>query len=96
MAEPKPVGSGYFSVFCGCVFLAVLVGDITKLIDVTKLSPPLIIRIWFAFVTAVLLIWGASRIATGNKGDKRIGQDTINFVVSIAAATIALLGLVKS
>jgi hypothetical protein len=61
----------------------------------TKLHPQSIIRIWIAFVTAVLLIWGASRIVTGDKRDKHIGQDTINFVVSIAAATIALLGLLK-
>ena len=62
--------------------------------DLRSLSPYVIFQAWLSFAGAILVVWGVVRVLTGAKG-WRIGQPTINFVVGIIGATIALLALVK-
>lgn len=90
MAKPK--GSGYFAAVCGLIFLCAFVGSF--FVDVQQLTPERILRTWFAFVAAILIWWGARRVQTGSQ-DCTVGQDTINFVVSIVGATVAILALLK-
>jgi hypothetical protein len=87
----KPKGSGVFSVVFGLLFvLAFLVSFWVD--DVTQLPPEWIVRVWMLFVATVLISWGANRIKTGTPG-RTVGQETINFVVSLIGVTFALIAL---
>ena len=63
-------------------------------VSVDQLSPEWIMRAWFLFVAVVLLWWGGNRLRTG-ADDPTVGQNTINFVIAIVGASVALLGLLK-
>ncbi len=56
---------------------------------------PYVFRTWLAFAALILVVWGAKRIQTGDRRNRRIGQGTLNFVVGIVAATATLLALVR-
>ena len=59
-----------------------------------SLSPLAILRIWCLCVGLILIGWGVDRVRNSKtKSDPMIGQDTINFVVAILAATFALVAL---
>ncbi|MDZ4709400.1 MAG: hypothetical protein SH818_13460 [Saprospiraceae bacterium] len=90
MAKPK--GSGFFATFCGVIFACAFVGSF--FIDVQQLTPERIMRTWFLFIAAILIGWGWNRIRTGSQ-EWTVGQDTINFVISLVGATIALLAFLK-
>jgi hypothetical protein len=92
MSEPKPKGSGYFAALCGGIFFAAFLGSFWVTLD--QLSPEWIMRAWFLFVGGILTWWGARRIQTG-RPDPTVGQDTINLVIGLVAASVALLGLLK-
>ena len=92
MSEPKPSGSGYFAAICGGLFVVAFIGSF--FVSVDRLSPEWIVRAWLLFVAAVLSWWGVNRILTG-KADRTVGQDTINLVIGVVGATVALLGLLK-
>jgi len=50
---------------------------------------------WLAFAALPLVVWGAVRVIFKGETKKyHIGQETINLVVGIVAATAALLTLV--
>jgi hypothetical protein len=89
----KPVGSGYFALTFGIIFTIALIGSFW--IDLTKVNPRVVIRLWLTFVAATLIIWGFVRVKNGTPGDRRVGQDTINFVVALIGTTIILLELFK-
>ncbi|MER9069210.1 MULTISPECIES: hypothetical protein [unclassified Mesorhizobium] len=92
MSEPKPIGSGVFAAVCGILFFLAFVGSFW--VNVEQLTPDRLIRAWFLFVAAVLVWWGTNRM-WGGRRDLTVGQETINLVVGIVAATIALLSLLK-
>lgn len=87
----KPRGSGYFSLTAGLGFLAAFIASF--LIDRVSLDPYVAFQGWLIFAAAILIGWGIRRIWTG---DERwtVGQATLNFVVGVIAATVALLALV--
>ena len=89
---PKPVGSGYFAAVCGCLFFVALVVSIV--VDLAALNPYVLFQAWLIFAGSLLLVWGVVRVQTGRKGDRRVGQPTINFVVAIIGATFAILAIV--
>ncbi len=93
MPKPKPQGSGYFALSAGLLFLGAFITSIA--FDLRTISLYGAFQAWLLFAAAILVIWGAARVRTGAKQDFRIGQNTINFVVAIVGATIALLALVK-
>jgi hypothetical protein len=62
--------------------------------SISEVTPEAIMRAWLLFITVVLLWWGINRIQTG-RPDRTVGQDTINLVVGLVGATVALLGLLK-
>jgi hypothetical protein len=93
MSDPKPQGSGYFALLCGVIFFLAFVGSFAVRVD--QLSPDWIARTWFLFVAAILTWWGVNRALTG-RPDRTVGQSTINLVIAIVAASIALLGLLKA
>ena len=90
MSEQKPKGSGYFAAICGVLFIVALVGSFFVKVD--QLSPDWIIRGWLLFVAATLIWWGVNRVRTG-RPDPTVGQATINLVIALVGATVALLGL---
>jgi len=89
MASPK--GSGYFSAIVGIAFLVALV--VSFFVDVKSISPIRFFQLWLAFAALILLIWGVNRVRTGDP-NWTVGQNTINFVVAVFGATIAILTLV--
>jgi len=89
----KPRGSGYFAVICSAVLLAALWSSFY--VDLANIPREWLVRAWLFFAALVLLYWGGHRIADGEKGDTRVGQDTINLVIGILGATVALLELLK-
>ncbi|ETX02912.1 MAG: hypothetical protein ETSY1_01905 [Candidatus Entotheonella factor] len=92
--KSRPKGSGWFSIIFGFAFLAVLVYSIYFGLDLTKINPHRVFQGWL-FLAGILLIgWGANRISTSVS--PVVGQDTINFVMTIIAVTIALLTIVVS
>ena len=92
MSDPKPKGSGYFAAFCGVFFMVAFVGSF--FVSVDQLSPEWIMRVWFLFVAAILIFWGCNRVRTG-RADLTVGQETINLVIALVGASVALLGLLK-
>jgi hypothetical protein len=93
MSDGKPVGSGYFALVSGVLFLFAFIGSF--FIDRAKLDPYVALQVWLVFSAAILVVWGGVRVRTGNGSDYRIGQETLNFVVAIAAATFAIIALIK-
>ena len=90
--ERKPTGSGYFAALCGALFVLAFVASF--FVTIEQLSPERIIRAWLLFVAAILIWWGFNRVRTG-RPDPTVGQDTINLVIALVGATVALLGLFK-
>jgi peptidoglycan/LPS O-acetylase OafA/YrhL len=88
MAEPKPKGSGWFAAGAGTLFLTAFI--LLFFFDPRDLDPHILFMGWLIFAAAILLIWGIKRIKKG-RDDWTVGQDTINFVVAIVGATIAIL-----
>jgi hypothetical protein len=89
----KPVGSGWFSLAFGVLLIIGLVASFV--VDLAAVNPNFYVRAWLTFAGCTLTAWGVSRIRTGRDGDYRIGQETINFVVAIVGATVAILELFK-
>jgi hypothetical protein len=94
------MGSGLFAAFVGVVFLAALIVSFSTGLHFDQIPPLEIVRAWFCFVAAVLIFWGVNRVLKANKkADDRknltVGQETINLVIGIVAATFALLELVN-
>ena len=85
-----PKGSGWFAAAAGVVFVLVLVASFFY--DLKRLSPYALLQAWLLFAGVVLLFWGAYRIRKG-KNEMTVGQNTINFVVALIGATIAILTL---
>jgi hypothetical protein len=87
----KPIGSGIFAVVCGAAFLVLFF--LSQPGTGADFNADWTLRLWLLFVAACLILWGLSRILTGNKKDFRIGQDTASFVVSIVGVTIAIVAM---
>ena len=91
----KPIGSGYFAAVSGALF--VLVAALTLSDPVVKwamgFTPLAIMRLWCAIAGSILLTWALNRIRNGDRADVRIGQDTINWVFAMIAATFGLAAL---
>ena len=94
MSELKPIGSGYFALICGLLFFVALVASF--FVDRTTVDPYVAFQVWLVFAALILCIWGAVRVRTGNSKDYRIGQETLNFVVGVVAATFAILALINN
>jgi len=90
---PKPKGSGCFALAAGVAFLSLFVASIW--FNLSTVSPYVAFQVWLIFAGAVMLGWGGHRVRTGERGDWRVGQPTINFVVGVLAATIGLFALVS-
>lgn len=90
---PRPRGSGKFSFVSGLVFLAVFTTSIVT--NLREVCPYQLLQGWLLFAAAILLAWGWNRIKNG-RDDNTIGQNTINFVVGLVGATIALFTLVAT
>jgi len=88
MSEPKPKGSGWFAAGTGAIFLITFI--FLLFYDPKDIDPRILFMGWLLFATVILLIWGINRIKKG-RDDWTVGQSTINFVVGIIAATIAIL-----
>jgi hypothetical protein len=89
----KPVGSGWFAAVCGGFAVLLSVG--TFHVTIAQLDADWLLRGWLWFVAACLLAWGVNRVVKGDKRDLTIGQDTITFVVGLAAVTVSIVALVK-
>jgi hypothetical protein len=87
----KPRGSGIFAIIFGVLFFIALFCTP----QILKISPVFILKTWFGFVGAILLWWGVYRVWTTTSDSFAVGQDTINWVVAIFAATLALLDIVN-
>jgi hypothetical protein len=92
--KPKPIGSGFFSLAAGVAFLFLLVGSFC--FDLRKVDPYVIFQYWLFFAAAILVIWGCVRIAKVHREPLRweVGQSTLNFVVGVIAATVAIFTFV--
>jgi hypothetical protein len=97
MSENRPVGSGYFAATWGGLFLLAAIASLSDSVVhwARGLSPLAILRGWCVCAGVVLIAWGVGRItsAKADQDNKTVGQDTINFVVAILAATFALAAL---
>ena len=93
MAGPKPKGSGWFAIGSGILFLVALVCSFIW--DLSQISPYAVFKAWLAIASLILLGWGINRVLKG-RDEWTIGQPTINFVVGIVGATIAILAIVVS
>ena len=92
--KKKGIGSGWFAVSAGIIFFAALI--YLRLPSASSPPPELLFQAWLAFSFLVLVGWGAYRIRHGKGGKQLVGQPTINFVVAILGATIALYTIVRS
>ena len=90
----RPRGSGLFATTIGILFLVALGGSFFGF-ELNKIPPVDILRVWFAFIAVVLIGWGLNRVLKTDDKSLTVGQDTINFVIGIVAATLALLELVS-
>jgi hypothetical protein len=98
--EAKPIGSGIFSASFGVGFFVLLITSCW--FDLRRVDPYKIFQLWLFFAATILTVWGFVRIAkvlgTGSAatGHSRleIGQPTLNFVVGVIAATVAIFALV--
>jgi hypothetical protein len=89
----KPIGSGIFAAVVGAAF--VLFNWFGP--DISTVNRTTVFKYWVFFAGGVLGIWGLIRIVTTSATkDIRIGQDTVNLVIAIFAATFAILALVAS
>jgi hypothetical protein len=77
----------------GLLFLAALVTSF--FVKLTSLDAYMLLQVTKGFAALILVGWGLTRLITGNRQDYRVGQDTLNFVVAVVAATVALMALVK-
>jgi hypothetical protein len=93
MSEPKPTGSGWFSLVAGVIFLVVLLAS--AFTNLREVCPYTLFQAWLLFSALTLIAWGVNRVRTG-RPEATIGQNTINFVVGLIAATIALFTLVAT
>jgi hypothetical protein len=94
MAEQKPIGSGWFTVvFAGVYAIAAV---LFRHHMIPHLTRDVAMPIWCAIVTAILFYWGIGRILSkdGNPPPWAVGQETINCVVGVVAATLALMALI--
>lgn len=89
-----PVGSGYFAIGAGALFALVFVGSFV--VDLAQINPYRLFQTWVLVAAGMLVWWGSRRVATGDRRDRHIGQDTFNFVVAIVGVTFALLALVST
>jgi Kef-type K+ transport system membrane component KefB len=92
--KPKPIGSGFFSLAAGVIFLLLFIGS--YLYDLRKIDPYKLFQYWLLFASAILTIWGIRRVAKVWKEEYRweVGQPTLNFVVGVIAATVAIFTLI--
>lgn len=88
----RPKGSGYFALIFGVLFVGVLYASFA--FDLRKLDPYTLFQAWLGFAAATLITWGGFRVMVGDKG-WQVGQATINFVVGIIGAAIAILQLMQ-
>jgi hypothetical protein len=86
----KPKGSGWFALGAGVIFLAAFICSFVW--DLSKIPPYLLFKAWLLIAAVILLGWGIRRIKKGGD-DWTVGQSTINFVVAILGATIAILAI---
>ena len=93
MRMPKPKGSGYFAAAFGALFAVTFIVSLS--VKLYRLCPYYAFQGWLVFAAVTLIVWGGVRIVTG-EASRRVGQDTINFVVGIVGVTIALLALVAA
>lgn len=91
MSEARPKGSGYFSLGVGIFFLFVLLASLD--VDLRTVSTEWLLRFWLVFAATILVVWGVRRIATG-RDDWTVGQSTLNFVVGVVGATVAIFAIV--
>ncbi len=91
MAEPKPKGSGWFAAGAGSVFLVAFICSFKW--NLSKIPPYILFQAWLFVAAAILFRWGINRILKG-RDSWTIGQPTINFVITIVGATIAILTIV--
>lgn len=89
MARPK--GSGVFAIAFGILFAIVFATSFIT--DLRRIDRYVVFQAWLFIATVILVSWGANRVRSGDPG-KTVGQDTINFVMGIIGATLALLALV--
>lgn len=90
MATDKPKGSGYFAVISGSVLAGVFVASF--FLDFSVLTGEMILRIWLASASIILIYWGIDRVCTGVP-NRTVGQETINLVIAVAGVTVAIMGL---
>ena len=94
----KPIGSGKFSRNVGVAFI--LAGALVVLLDYLKvpLKPVYILGVWLVAAGAIAIRWGMQRIEERTNPeydkDKRIGQETINMIVGMVAATFVIAAIV--
>ena len=93
MAKQKPKGSGWFAIASGGLFLAAFLSSFVW--DLTQVSPYAVFKAWLIVASLILLGWGINRVKNG-RDEWTVGQPTINFVVGIIGATIAILAIVVS
>ena len=100
-----PVGSGEFSRNVGIIFIAA--AAIVLALDYWKIPivPVYALALWLLASGYIAIKWGRQRIKEstavdqhGNKSkyatDKRVGQKTINMIVSLVAATFVIAAIV--
>jgi hypothetical protein len=93
VSDDKPKGSGYFSLAVGVVFALAL--GASFVIDLRTISPYWFFRSWLVFASVILIVWGARRVQDG-RDDWTVGQSTLNFVVGVVGATVAIFALLTS
>ena len=87
----KPKGSGYFATAIGAVLAFTFV--MSFIFNLKSISPYVLLQGWLLFAGVILLGWGINRVAN-SIDDWTVGQETINFVVAVVGATIAIFTLV--
>src|SRR5262247_3873386 len=85
----KPRGSGLFAVAIG----AILAGGflVSLRIKIEDIEPQRILQTWLVFASLILIGWGIGRMSSTSNRSFAVGQDTMNWAVSILAATFVVL-----
>ena len=97
--KSKPIGSGKFSRFVGWGLILAAAGVVWMSYRNIPLQPMYVLAGWMVMSGWIAIKWGRQRIKEANaneawKNDDRVGQSTINMIVSMFAATFVIAAIV--
>ena len=94
--KDKPIGSGYFSLLIGAVFLIFAIFALIYRIEIPR-DPRLVLNVWIIVAGLIMMMWGIKRIVKSTRRkDYDVGQPTINMVVALTAVAFTIWAVIAA